>query len=293
MGAVQSPLSGMTGFARVSGALDGFVWQWEVRSVNGRNLDMRVKLPAELTVLDAAVRNIFSGIFARGNLQISLSLTRTDSAASAQINEALFDKLASFIWAKGGNSDIASLMLVEGVVTSGESTLDAAAEAALHAALTASARELAEGLKSARDTEGAALAPLFEAAISQIQTLTVAAQTAADGQSKDQAARLQAQISALDIGEIGADRMAQEIAMLATKSDVTEELDRLRAHAEQAQSLVAQGSPIGRKLDFLSQEFNREINTLCAKSADITLTRIGIEMKSVVEQFREQAANVE
>lgn len=286
-------LSGMTGFARTSGAQHGFVWQWEVRSVNGRNLDIRVKLPSDLTALDAAVRKAFTALFVRGNLQISLTLNRDDDSSSVQINEALFDRLSSFVWAKGGNSDIAPLMLVEGVVTAGNKVLDEATETALHRALLESARDLASVLKTARDSEGAALAPLFSDGIKQMEILTQEATQAATAQVPSLAARLQSQISTLDIGDIGAERMAQEVALLAAKADVTEELDRLRAHCEQARELLAQGSPVGRKLDFLCQEFNREINTLCAKSADIALTRIGIEMKSVVEQLREQAANVE
>lgn len=286
-------LSGMTGFARVSGTHGAFQWQWEARSVNGRTLDLRVKLPAAVNTIEAAVKTAFSTVLTRGNIQISLTLNTVSGGDNLHINEALFDKLASFVEAKGGNSNLAALMTVDGVVTKGEEQRDEAETTALEAALTAGAQALASALKQARDTEGAALTPIFETAVDDLQRLTAEAGSAAATQPASVAERLSAQIRDLDMGEIGEERMAQEIALLAAKADVREELDRLQAHCAQARELIAQGSPIGRKLEFLAQEFNREINTLCAKSSDISLTRIGLAMKSVIEQFREQAANVE
>lgn len=292
MSDAQNTLSAMTGFARISGTHDGTAWQWEARSVNGRTLDLRTKLPPDHTNIDAAVRKAFSAHFTRGNIQISLTLSPATGQANVSIDEALFDQLVSFIHSKGGNSNLAPLMTIEGVVSQ-NAALDDDARKALQEALLLGARDCAKALKAARDSEGAALSPLFDSAVSQMETLTKQAETAAATQPASIAARLTDQIKALDIAELGADRMAAEIALLAAKADVREETDRLRAHCEQARDLLAQGSPIGRKLDFLSQEFNRETNTLCAKSADIALTRIGLEMKSVIEQFREQAANVE
>lgn len=286
-------LSGMTGFARVSGTHGAFQWQWEARSVNGRTLDLRVKLPGEVRVIEPDVKKAFSSALTRGNIQISLTLNTVGGGDNLHINEALFDKLASFVEAKGGNSNLAALMTVGGVVTEGVNQRDEDAAKALEGALITGAQELSAALQQARGAEGAALAPVFDAAIDDLQRLTSEAEAAAATQPAAVAERLSAQIRDLEIGEIGADRMAQEIALLAAKADVREELDRLHAHCAQARELIAQGSPIGRKLEFLAQEFNREINTLCAKSSDISLTRIGLAMKSVIEQFREQAANVE
>ncbi|WP_371397863.1 YicC/YloC family endoribonuclease [Fretibacter rubidus] len=285
-------LSGMTGFARVSGTYAGHSWQWEVRSVNGRTLDLRVKLPSEVSAIEPTVKKAFSDIFTRGNMQISLSLNADDKGGTVAINEALFDTLARFVEAKGGNSNLAVLMTIDGVVTQGRGSTDEVAQEGLEAALIQGATEVATTLKQARDDEGAALLPLFETAVSALEKLTIEAAEAAATQPKSVADRLSDQVKDLAV-DIDPDRLAAEIALLATKADVREELDRLTAHSEQARALLSQGSPIGRKLEFLSQEFNRETNTLCAKSSDITLTRIGLSMKSVIEQFREQAANVE
>ena len=285
-------LSGMTGFARVSGTHAGYGWQWEVRSVNGRTLDLRVKLPSEVSAIEPAVKKAFSDIFTRGNLQISLTLNADNAGGDIVINEALFDRLASFVEAKGGNSNLAALMTIDGVVTQGTARADEAAQAALNAALIQDAQDTAKALKAARDEEGAALWPIFDTSVTDLERLTIEAASAAATQPQSVADRLSDQVKDLAV-DIDPDRLAQEIALLATKADVREELDRLTAHCAQARDLLKQGSPIGRKLEFLSQEFNRETNTLCAKSSDITLTRIGLSMKSVIEQFREQAANVE
>ena len=222
-----------------------------------------------------------------------MTFTASKKEQLAHINEVLFDKLVSFIEAKGGNSNYAPLMMVDGVVSTPAQGIAEADITELSEQVLKSVDTLAITLRASRFEEGQALSPLFTQAVSQMESLIQEAKNSAATQPARLSAQLLKEIENLDIPALSEERLAQEIALLASKADVKEELDRLRAHCEQAKELLQQGSPIGRKLDFLSQEFNREINTLCAKSVDIDLTRLGLEMKSVIEQFREQAANVE
>ena len=289
----MSTLSSMTGFARVSGGYDGWQWQWEARSVNGRNLDMRVKLPPSYNYIEQDIKKILSKHFTRGNFQISLSLSKEDEDLHTHVNEPLFEQLVDIIKKKNGNNNYASLMLVEGVVTVSPAKQNDSEIEALHKELILNFKALVKNIQKSRFNEGKALSPLFEQAIGQFETLIKQAESAVANQAIGLRERLEVQIKSLGFDALSPERLAQEVALLVTKADVREELDRLKAHCSQAKNLLSQGSPIGRKLEFLSQELNREANTLCAKSADIELTRIGLEMKSVVEQFREQAANVE
>ena len=284
----MAALSGMTGFARVSGTHEEISWSWEVRSVNGKSLDVRLRLPSDLSELDGPIRKRAAQDFSRGNMQISLNLQRGDGGKAYRINDTLLDKLE-----KKGAKDLSVLMTVPGIVEEVPNNLSDADKKALHISLLSSFGDLCVQLKSARDDEGKALTPILLDNVAEIESHVATASNLAALLPATLKQSLQDKFEALLGENLPEDRLAQEAAVLAMKADVREELDRLRAHCVQARELMAQGSPIGRKLDFLSQEFNRETNTLCSKSADIELTQTGLALKSVIEQFREQAANVE
>ena len=281
-------LSGMTGFARVCGSHEEISWSWEVRSVNGKSLDVRLRLPSDLSELDGAIRKRISQDFSRGNMQVSLTLQRGDGGKAYRINEALLDRLE-----KKGAKDLSVLMAVPGVVEEVPNNLSDEDKKALHISLLSSFYNLCEKLKSARDNEGEALTPILLDNLAEIESHVATASKIAAVLPETIKQNIQGKFETLLSEALPEERLAQEAAVLAMKADVREELDRLRAHCVQARELIAQGSPMGRKLDFLSQEFNRETNTLCSKSADIELTQTGLALKSVIEQFREQAANVE
>lgn len=289
----MSLLSGMTGFARAQGQAADMAWAWEARSVNGKGLDVRMKLPPSLTGLDTAIRKQFSTHFKRGNIQLSLVLETQETRSDYAIDEALLDSLAATAEIRGEPVRLDQMLLVPGVVMPRGTARPGEAQEALEQGVLASVDAIALKLKTARDAEGTALEPLLLAAVTRIEELLNGADIRAADQAMALKETLQSKLSDLLAQDIPEERLSQEAALLALKADVREELDRLQAHCAQARELVAKGSPVGRKLEFLSQEFNRETNTLCAKSADIELTRIGLELKSMTEQFREQAANVE
>ena len=285
---MSQALSGMTGFARESGSQDGVNWSWEARCVNGKSLDVRLRLPSDLSALDSPIKKHCAQMFSRGNMQISLTLQRADGGKSYRINEALLEQLKA-----AGGSDISALLSVFGVVEEMPKAVSEEAQKNLEAALLESFKALAAKLKASRLEEGAALAPILTQNVKDIAAHVKTASALGSVQPEAIKAKLDKKFTELLGEKLSEERLSQEAAVLAMKPDVREELDRLRAHCEQAEKLLAQGSPIGRKLDFLAQEFNRETNTLCSKSADIDLTQTGLALKSVIEQFREQAANVE
>ena len=285
-------LTGMTGFARTGGEQEGVIWTLEARSVNGKGLDVRLRLPSELSNLDGPIQKIFAGRFNRGNIQISTDIQYSSGETEYVIDESLFDLLAKFSKAKTGAGNPDTLLAVPGVVTARKQSLPKAQQKRLEAALLLDFASLAKDLEISRDSEGKALKPIFQDALSRLEELISHADAIAGTQPSIIKARLQERIS--DLGaDLPVERLAQEAALLAQKADVREELDRLKAHCKQAKNLLSAGSPVGRKLNFLCQELGREINTLCTKSTDIELTQIGLDMKNVAEQFREQAANVE
>lgn len=289
----MSTLSGMTGFARVSGTHGATQWTWEARSVNGKGLDVRLRIPSDMSAIDGPVRKLFGARFKRGNIQISLNIQQGGSETKYSINEAWFEELAAFAKTRRRYPKTGHLFQVPGVVSETTASLSDEERAALETALVESAAELVAKLKTHRDEEGRALAPILSEALEHIESLTAKAGKLAALQPASIKDRLQSKLIELLPDNVPEERLAQEAAMLALKADVREEFDRLKAHCEQARTLLTGGSPVGRKLDFLCQEFNRETNTLCSKSSDIDLTQIGLDLKSVVEQFREQAANVE
>lgn len=293
----MSQLSGMTGFARAEGQHENVRWVWEVRSVNGKGLEVRSRVPSGHDGLDLKIREQARKRFTRGNLQASLNIKRDASQTAPLINRAALDALLEqaedlILSNKVERPRLDGLLAIDGILETSADP-DPEARAALEKALLAGLGEALDGLKSAREEEGAALTPVLSGHIDKVESLTDAAEANAATRIDASRDRLSAKIAELVDAELEENRLAAEIAMLTVKMDVREELDRLRAHVASARELLKQGSPVGRKLDFLSQEFNREANTLCSKSSDSSLTQIGLDLKNVIDQFREQIQNVE
>ncbi|WP_170437537.1 YicC/YloC family endoribonuclease [Ruegeria arenilitoris] len=295
-------IKSMTGFASGKGALGPHSWSWELRSVNGKGLDMRLRVPDWLTGLEAALRADMSKQISRGNVTLSLRVAREETAAELKLNEvamsAALDALAQaeeLAVNKGvalAPSKASDLLMLKGM-------LDAAAEdddpAPLVEALKSEFGSLLAEFVTMRRDEGQALASVLSAQLDQIQTLTEQATELAERRKEAMADNLRQNLARVMENSQGADpdRVAQELALIAVKADITEELDRLAAHVVAARTLLEQEAPVGRKLDFLMQEFNREANTLCSKSQNSDLTTIGLELKAVIDQLREQVQNVE
>lgn len=296
----MAALSGMTGFARATASGDYGTLVAEARSVNGRGLDMRLRLPEGMGHLEAEARNRIKAAFERGSVSINVSLEKPAAAESAVHIDAARLRALALAGRELVEQGLAApprmdgLLALRGVIVSEEAgeAADAGAEAE-GAALFALLDEVLAGLKAARQAEGAQLKLILEGQISEIEALK--AQAASHPAATPEAIRdrLKQKIDDLLPSGIDPDRLAQEAALLAVKADIREEIDRLTGHVEAARGLLAGGSPCGRKLDFLSQEFNREVNTLCSKAADRGLTEIGLAMKHVVDQFREQVQNLE
>ncbi|MGX9964583.1 YicC/YloC family endoribonuclease [Roseomonas sp. F4] len=301
----MSTLASMTGFARDSGSLpDGSSFVWELRSVNGRGLDVRLRLPPGLDVLEAPLREAVGKRLKRGNLSANLTLKREDRAPRLTPDPVALDAAIALVLevsARLPGAPVPSaeaVLSLPGVLRAEVSEIDEADEAAKRAALAASFTVALDGLVASRAREGAQLQKILETLLGEIAALREAAAVEAAGQPAAQRARLLENLANL-LGEgdvrarVPEERLAQEVAMLAQRSDVREELDRLSAHITEARTLLASGDAIGRKLEFLTQEFVREANTLCSKSASVALTRVGLELKAAIERLREQAANVE
>jgi uncharacterized protein (TIGR00255 family) len=294
------PLSSMTGFARHEGDHEKFHWAWEIRSVNSRNLDVRVRVPSEFNGLESEVRKKAGAHFKRGSLQISLHLQRHTQSAQVEINEAALAKVMEAMSqvadkVKAAPPTLDGILSLRGVLEVVESSDTEEEKSDQLAVLFGGFDRVLAALGEARNQEGVAMEAVIIAQVSRIEELTTEAFTLAATTPQKIRARLLRQVEEL-ISEGAAlpeERLAQEIAILVSKADIREELDRLKAHTEAARDLIAQEGPVGRKLDFLTQEFNRESNTLCSKAADVSLTRVGLELKSVVEQLREQVQNIE
>ena len=300
----MSTLASMTGFARESGTTpDGTSFVWELRSVNGRGLDLRLRLPNGLDALEPALREAAGHRLKRGNVSASLTLKREERAPRLTPDPAALEQaiaLATSVAARLGAPPprAEAVLALPGVLRAEVAEPDEAAEEARRAAILASFETALAGLAAARGREGAQLAAILAALLDEIAALREAAATEAATQPDAQRQRLMENLAKL-LGEADAraripeERLATEVAMLAQRSDVREELDRLAAHVAEARRLLASGDAIGRKLEFLTQEFVREANTLCSKSASVGLTRLGLELKAAIERLREQAAKVE
>lgn len=293
-------VSSMTGYARAEGALGGTAWFWEARSVNSKGLDVRCRVPTGCEAIDAAARKAAAGAFTRGALSLSLQIDRGERQAALRINETALEQVLALQGALGERVDPApprldALMTIHGIAETVEQAEDSAAVAARERAILDTLADAFEGLAAARTEEGARLLALLRAHLAGIEALAAAAAETAETQPAMLRQRLEKQVADLLEARVGVgeERLAHEAALLAAKADVREEVDRLASHVAAAGALLDEGGAIGRKLDFLCQELNREANTLCSKAADIALTRIGLDLKAAIEQFREQVQNVE
>lgn len=288
-------VSSMTGFGRAEGADDRYRWAWELRSVNGRGLDMRLRVGMGFERLDPEIRKRLSTAFKRGSLTASLDVRALGEVSSATVNHTLLGELEQLCRDRGQDPAIDRLLAVRGVIDSGEDRNAAAEDEARCKAVLASLEQAVAAMAQARRVEGSETEKHLRARVDEIADLVSQANALDTTRLPAIRDRLLAQIDELlgDGRDLNRDRIEQEAALLATKADIREELDRLSAHVEQARSLLDGGGPVGRKLDFLTQEFNREANTLCSKSSDTELTNIGLAMKAAIDQMREQAANLE
>lgn len=289
----------MTGFARSSGEADWGSWVWEGKSVNGKGLDARLNLPSGFEQVEKAVREAVSQRFSRGNFQISLRLETEIGDAGLSVNQAalktLMDAYEQVDGTVATGTTLATLMSMKGVVEARFAhSRELAGDEAIVDTLSVSAVEMLDQLRSARRLEGTKLMDLLLGHLSEIAELTRQSTVFAGDQISHIQNQYRARVAELDSDHsVSDERLAAEIAILASKADVNEELDRLAAHVEAGRALVSSSEPIGRNLGFLAQELNREANTLCSKSASLDLTNVGLALKSVIDQFKEQAANVE
>jgi uncharacterized protein (TIGR00255 family) len=290
----------MTGFARTSGQFERHRWTWEAKSVNGRSLDVRVKAPYGYDRIELPAKKLASDRLGRGSVSLTLTIESERAANTLQVNRDLLDDLIALHGELAGRvaSDppkIETLLTVKGMVESAEAVETEDDTEKHELAIMQGLTEALDGLIISRGAEGERLHALIEDYVTNLETLCRDARNSGGARVNDIQDRLRRQLEELmEIpNSINEERLAQEVAILATKADVREEIDRLEAHCAASRDLLVDSGPAGRRLDFLCQEFNREANTLCSKSASEELTRIGLEMKAVIDQFREQAQNVE
>jgi uncharacterized protein (TIGR00255 family) len=291
----------MTGFARVAGddAGEGFVW--ELKSVNARAFDARFRLPTGLDALEAPARTEIARRVKRGNVSAQLTLARAGVAPGLAVNEAFLDQLIALHGRYKGRVSLEpprldTLLTVRGVVEPLDGSVETPeAIERRHVAYLAGLANAVARLVEVRQEEGARLSSVMSGLLSEIEALHASAQASAGAQPAALLERLKAQLAPLleAAPSISEERFAQEAAVLASKADIREELDRLKAHLAAARMLLAKGGAIGRELDFLCQEFNREANTLCSKAGEMALTEIGLKLKAAIERLREQVQNIE
>jgi uncharacterized protein (TIGR00255 family) len=294
-------ISGMTGFGRSEGVTADMAWVWEVRSVNGRNLDVKFRTPPGMDALEPRIREACAKRFKRGSIQVSLTTKKEAAhlAPNLQINQEVLNFYLQeglpFVEAGAVSKPTwDGLLALRGVVETTDTVEDDQIKAQREVAIVAGLDVALDALQEARRTEGRALHKLFTDIFDKITAVSATAETAAEDQVRAIRDRVQRRATEL-LGQTPYDeaRLLQEAAALALKADVREELDRLASHVEEARKLLSCGGDIGRKLEFLAQEFHRESNTLTAKAAAMPLTRAGLELKATVDQLKEQAANVE
>ena len=293
-------LSSMTGFARQVGGDEGFSWTWEAKSVNSRSRDLRCRLPHGYDRLEENVRTAVTAAITRGNLQVTLTLDAPRSRPAVRLNRELLSQVVTTLQELQAEQDFErprpdGLLSIPGMLESVEEPPGEAEQEAREVALKAGLAETLKALVSARQAEGQRIGKAIEAFLAALAALVEQAGRTAATQPEAVKTRLIAQVQELceAVPALPEERLAQEAVLLATKADVREELDRLAAHLEAARELMAAGGPVGRRLDFLCQELNREANTICSKAAELELTRIGLDLKSTIEQLREQVQNLE
>ncbi|WP_205511964.1 YicC/YloC family endoribonuclease [Ruegeria sp. AD91A] len=292
----------MTGFASGKGTYGLHSWSWELRSVNGKGLDMRLRVPDWLTGLEVSLRATLSKSLSRGNVTLSMRVNREDSALELALNEAAMaaaltalEQTEALAAARGitlAPARASDLLALKGMM---DAETEADDPTPLVAHLTSDFKDLLAAFIDMRKTEGEALAAVLNTQLDQVAELTAQAATIAEQRKGKMAEALRENLARVLENTQGADpdRVAQELAMIAVKADITEEIDRLTAHVGAARELLAQDGAVGRKLDFLMQEFNREANTLCSKAQSSDLTSVGLELKALIDQMREQVQNVE
>jgi uncharacterized protein (TIGR00255 family) len=293
-------LSSMTGFARGHGVSGPYAWAWEVKSVNGKGLDVRLRLPPGWDAIEAPVRARAAERLARGSIQATLTAERSGVVPVVRINAPVLDAILTTLRdlaprIETSPPSLDGLLSLKGVMDVSELAENEDERRNAETAAIAGFAEAIAALSEMRQREGATLARILKSRLEQIAALVGRAENAPGRRVEAIRARLAEQVATLlaQSDRFDPDRLHQEAILLATKADAREELDRLAAHVAQARQLIDGGGAVGRRLDFLAQEFNREANTLCAKASDVELTNIGLELKAAVEQFREQVQNVE
>jgi uncharacterized protein (TIGR00255 family) len=291
-------LSGMTGFARQEGRSGPWSWAAEARSVNGRNLEVRFRGPPGFDNLERLAREAAQGRFQRGQIGLNVQAKRADAGAQARVNFEILERYLElgepFVAAgRASAPSMDGLLALRGVIEAGDEDDDPEAHAVVEAAIAASIAAVLDALKTSRLAEGATLAGLLAGFLDRVESLVAMAETEAAGQPQVIKQRFERRLVELAGEAASMDRIVQEAAVMAVKADVREELDRLAGHVVAGRALLADKAAAGRRLDFLTQEFMREANTLCSKSATPALTGIGLDLKAVIDQFREQAQNVE
>ena len=293
-------LSSMTGFARGHGVISTYAWVWELKSVNAKGLDLRLRLPPGWDAIEGPARARAAEVLSRGTVYANLTVERQGVAPSVQVNEQVLEAVIATIKRLSGRLEAApprieGILALKGVIEVSEEDEREADKRGAETAIATGFAKVLSDLVSARREEGVALGRVLNKRLEEIASLCARADAAPGRQPEAVKARLAEQIATLLSASerFDPDRLHQEAMLIAAKADIREELDRLTAHVAQARKLLVDGGPVGRRLDFLSQELNRESNTLCAKANDVELTNIGLELKTVVEQFREQVQNLE
>jgi uncharacterized protein (TIGR00255 family) len=293
-------LSSMTGFARSHGASGPYAFEWELKSVNAKGFDLRLRLPPGWDELEALAKKRAGEVLARGTVYANLNVKRANAASTVRINEDVLAAIVNVAGVLAGKIDavapsIDGLLAIKGVIEVVEPESDEEEDKAAQAVAAAAFDEALASLAAMRQREGAALGQILAQRMDELEALAKRAESAPGRKPEAIRARLAEQVQALlDASDrFDADRLNQEALLIAAKADVREELDRIASHISQTRELIGKGGPIGRRLDFLAQEFHREVNTCCSKSNDLELTNTGLEMKSVIEQFREQVQNLE
>jgi len=293
-------IASMTGFAREAGVTGPYQWAWEIKTVNGRGLEVRVRTPSGFDAAGEEARAQILKALTRGQGQLNLTLSRVATVPKVRINHDVLQSLLSALGtlqipAGVQPASVDGLLAVRGVVEIEEEAADSSHDSALSESLQAAVGRLIVALKTARLREGHALAVVLRQQVDDVERLVNDAEAAPARRPEAIRSRLEAQLAEIlqARASLDPDRLHQEAVLIAARADIREELDRLRAHVEAARTLLSDGGPVGRRLDFLAQEFGREANTICSKANDVSLSRLGLELKAVIEQFREQVQNVE
>jgi uncharacterized protein (TIGR00255 family) len=293
-------LASMTGFARGHGVSGAYSWAWELKSVNAKGLDLRLRLPAGWDAVEGPARQSAAQVLSRGTVYGTLTVERVGVAPIVRVNEPVLAAVLATIKGLAGRVEAAAprldgILSLKGVIEIIDEDEREEDRRTAEAAVIAGFQKTLAALAAMRVHEGEALGQILTQRIGEIAALAARADAAPGRRSEAIKARIAEQVATLldASNRFDPDRLHQEAILIASKADIREELDRLASHVAQVQRMIAEGGAIGRRLDFLAQELNREANTLCSKSNDVELTNIGLELKSVVEQFREQVQNLE